>query len=254
MLVGLIRTIKLRDPEVRGSNPLSAIITSQNFLKCVLFIYAMGDIKLVILDHSGVISDDFPVTLYRINTTLDYFGKETIDKDFISRSFAPHLFNFYSVNFPDLDAEKCISIHKGLLLGAPKPKPLPGAIDAVKKMYCAGLVLCIFSSHPADKLVEEHEAFGSIDFFTLIRGDIDKSEPDKLLELISNFYVPLKNSFYFGDTTIDAKLAKMAGINFCAVHSDYQSYSQLRQVVSEDRIFNSLAELADLSLSAFHPF
>ncbi|MBN1644891.1 HAD family hydrolase [Candidatus Woesearchaeota archaeon] len=205
----------------------------------------MKDIGLAILDNSGVVSDDHHITLARVNKTLDYFSKKPVGKEFIGRTFAPSLFEFYKNNFPDLDAEKCVGIHHGLLDGMPMPEPLPGAIDAIKSLYSAGLSLCIFSSHPAYKLIEEHKSFGSFDFFTFIIGDADKSDPKRLNDLILLFKLPRDKIMYIGDTTIDARLAKMTGINFYAIQSDYQSYSQLVEVIPKDKIFKSLKEIAD---------
>lgn len=209
----------------------------------------MRDIEVLVLDHSGVISNDFSNIADSFNKTLSFFGKKPVSDEEVRKEFSPSFQIHIQKYLPGIDLEVYDNKYFEFLRAQPKPKPFDNAVNAIKRLYSSGLILCVFSSHPSPLLISELEDFGVVDFFESIIGGVNKDNPDKMIDLISSYRVQKENIYYVGDTVIDAKLAKVAGISFYGIIG-YHSREMLEKAgVPKDRIFPSLTELADSFLS-----
>jgi phosphoglycolate phosphatase-like HAD superfamily hydrolase len=200
----------------------------------------------LVLDDSGVIGNHFAMVLECVNYVLNCNGRKPVDAGFLTNHFAmPE--TFYRRFFSGLDAKKCADMHRQHLQEAPMPEPLPGAVDAVAELYVSGMPLCVYSSHPEDKLIAEFEHWGISDFFARVAGGVDKNKSRDFIKMLkSTFRCSRGNIAYVGDTVVDFELARKAKVSFKYVPSDFQNSIFLRKHVSKECTFGSLKDLSDI--------
>lgn len=208
----------------------------------------------LVLDDSGVVGHHFSLVLGSVNYTLQYFGSKPISAAFLTAHFAmPDV--FYHKFFPKLDAKKCVALHRQHLQESPMPRPLPGAVEGIKKLCATGRLMCVYSSHPKAKLVSEFENWGIIDCFTHIIGGADKCNSLPFVHMLKEFFPEYSRSniYYVADTVDDARLAKNSRVSFVYIPSAFQRPREVKSFLLENKIeyraFVSLNAMADSELS-----
>lgn len=200
----------------------------------------------LVLDDSGVIGDHFSMVLDCVNYVLQQNGRNPVSARFLTNHFAmPEI--FYRRFFSGLDAGKCADMHGQHLQESPMPAPLPGAVEAITDLYSHGLPLCVYSSHPEDKLIAELEHWGVSDFFARVAGSVDKKKSRDFIQMLkSTFRCSRDNIAYVGDTIADLELSRKGRVHFKYIPSEFQNPVSVRKYVSARSTFASLKELSDV--------
>ncbi len=212
-----------------------------------------GQLLAYLLDNSGIIGDHFSLVLDSVNYALNHAGHKPITARFLTAHFAmPDV--FYRKFFPKLDTNKCVALHRQYLQESPMPRPLPGAVEGIKKLCAAGRPMYVYSSHPEAKMVSEFEQWGIIDYFSRIVGGVDKRDSRSLVRMLNElFRYPRSDIGSVADTVDDARLAKKAHIRFVYVPSAFQRPCEVKSFLVKNRMeyrtFASLKDMADSELS-----
>lgn len=127
--------------------------------------------------------------------------------------------------------------------------PYAGLTPALKKLDDAGILLGVLSNKPDVFTVELIERFFPDVTFAFILGSREqyplKPDPSVLLEQLKRFRQSPANTFYIGDTAIDAHTAKNAGCIPVGVTWGFRNREELAQA-GASIILDSPSELAYL--------
>ncbi len=184
-------------------------------------------IKAVILDWSGVVSDDLQL-VYEI--TGKVFGKlgvgfMTID-EFRDRFDLPYM-DFYRSMGIKAGKDELDGIFKQLFTeNGKKPQPFKFAKSALKQLKKKGVELVVFSSHPQEFLEQEIAAYGLSGVFSRVIGSAhDKRE--LINGLVDKIGAPRDEVLIVGDMAHDIETGRLAGIRTAAVLSGYHMRGKL---------------------------
>jgi len=213
-------------------------------------------LDLLVLDWSGVVSDDRPLVFESINYIMGEFDREPVTLQDFMTNFRPNLREIYA-HWGITDYETVRRLHRDYFARpAIAPQPIPGAPEAVKAL-ARHAPIAVFSSHPEEALLRDIWRYGLQEDIAYAIGGADKSDLADFRHLLAlSNRGPGDTILYAGDTTIDVNLAHIAGIRSVAVvHPDY-GY-QLRKHVERFRpqpthgIIEHIRELVPLVQNGF---
>lgn len=92
----------------------------------------------------------------------------------------------------------------------------PGMSDLIKQLYGNGIKCAVLSNKPHEQVMRIAEKIMDCDDYFKIMGQTDrfptKPAPDSLLYIIKESGVDKSNVAYIGDSNVDIKLGKAAGV------------------------------------------
>ena len=200
----------------------------------------MHEVKSVIFDWSGTISDDFGVLYEIVMEIFEEHGVKRVSReDFLAAYTLPYMASinqFFAVTKEEWDGKfKKKWTEKG------RPNLLPNAKETLDYLKSKGIVMHVFTSHPENFIMREIDDYGLHGYFTKIfAGHYDKK--DAVLSVISTLNVRPETLLYVGDTTHDMEAGKHAGIKTAAVLSGYNSEESLR-ALNPTFVFKNISEL-----------
>ncbi len=107
--------------------------------------------------------------------------------------------------------------------------PMPGAVELIRKLYEAGVLLAVASSSPRDVIEHHMEAFGIQDCFDTIVSGLEcregKPAPEIYLRAAENLGAAPAECVVIEDSANGVKAAKAAGM-YCHAYVPPQAYSQ----------------------------
>ena len=130
-----------------------------------------------------------------------------------------------------------------------RAEPIPGTVGVLDRLRAENVKLATLTNSgraPSQWLLRRHDLLRQFDF-TLSRDDVPalKPSPDGILKAISLMGLPRHEVVYVGDSVIDVRAARGAGIKVASVTTGRYTYERLRSEGS-DYIMGSLDELLDL--------
>lgn len=206
------------------------------------------EIDAVILDWSGVISDDrMPAFLANcmISNSLGIEPPPNFEAWQLNTSGNPEAY-FLSRGIP-VTPEQIKALYNryfniAVALGY-KPgmyHDVPGALEVLKRK---GRTLTVLSSHITDNLRIEAAEYGILGQFDRIQGDVS-DKATGLTKLCQNLSFHPSRTVYIGDMVKDKLAADQAGIPCMLLTRGYHPREMLRLHQTDDAIFNSLIEAA----------
>ena len=127
---------------------------------------------------------------------------------------------------------------------------MPGVVEALDFLRMQGCAMAVVTN----KLVDATETilghFGLRDYFEVVIGDSTepplsllarKPQPDMLLEALRRFGVTADEAVMVGDSGVDVRAAKAAGIRVVAVGGGYSA--EPLESFGPDRLIESFADL-----------
>jgi phosphoglycolate phosphatase len=128
-------------------------------------------------------------------------------------------------------------------------QPIPGTNELLDRLRAKDVRLATLTNSgraPSEWLLRQHDLLRRFDF-TLSRDDVTKLKPspDGVLKALDLMGLPKDEVVYVGDSVIDVKAAKAAGIKVAGVTTGRYSHERLQNEGS-DYIMDSLSELLDL--------
>ncbi len=193
-------------------------------------LFKPSEIRVVILDWSGVVSDDRKPVYASNLLLLDHFGKPRISFEEWWARVPPTLPEFLAMHGIKCDRDeayelykKCLDevIAKGLV-----PTVYPHAREVFEYLHGTGRKIVVVSSHPQENLIQEAKDYGLAPFLLLIRGNSN----DKVVGLkavCKELGEEPGNVIYLGDTDRDIRAAKEAGVFSGGVCGGYHSKKKL---------------------------
>lgn len=185
------------------------------------------DIDLLVLDWSGVVSNDRSAVLNTVNAILKRFGKPCVSlNEFCS----------FLTSTPD-EFYKSRGIHEdvsGLFLELfkqqKKPMPVPRAVEAVKALRKI-VPIAVFSAHPEEEVGGDIERYQLEGVFNFVYAGMNKAEPKGLHRLLEKAGTKRERALYAGDTVCDISLAARTGISSVAVVNPNYAYNSYEQIM-----------------------
>lgn len=192
-----------------------------------------GNLKLVVFDWSGTVSNDLPPVYEANMAILRKSGKPVMDFE----SWRPRTMltaaQFLQAHGVQGTTEELSAWYEQELTLAKERGVVPTAyLDAheiLSFLVGMGLRISILSSHPEKHLRKEADEYGLTGFITNFVGD----SKDKMADLdimIAGFGIPVrKQALMVGDTIFDIQAGKAVGTLTAAVTSGYHSRERLVQ-------------------------
>lgn len=203
------------------------------------------NIKVVIFDWSGTISDDILPCYNAGMRVRREFGLPNMNLEEWKRNLAPTAVDFFKREGVKEDPYKIFKMFSDFFAEGPnRPKLFDDAKEVLSFLKSRGKTISIVSGHPHTHLQDEVKIFGVGEFLSSVFGSVhDKAE--KLVEIAKRLGVKPSEIAYVGDTTHDIHAAKKAGVHSIAITRGYQGGEQLREE-EPDFVIDSLEELKDI--------
>jgi len=203
------------------------------------------NVKVVIFDWSGTLSDD---TLPCYNAAMrlyDKFGMPKVNFDEWKKTTDVNAVTFFEKQGIKEDPDKLFKIFSEYYFESlDKFKLFDDTRDILSFLKSSGKSISIVSAHPEVHLQNEVKEFGVSGFMSSIFGGV-KDKAEKLSELIKQLNVKPSEVAYIGDTIHDIRDAKRAGVFSIAISRGYHTEGQLKKE-KPDFIINSLDELKNI--------
>ncbi len=173
-----------------------------------------------VLDWSGVVSNDFLITLESANTILRHFGAAEMSPDEFRRGFKSSSREYWAQR--GYDRGEVWRLHEEFLRNSTrKPEAIPGVVDAVRKLRNYGSVT-IFSAHPELELLRDIFRYGLQHDINYAYGGAKKDTTNDFDQMLQFTGIKKENVIYADDTVEGVILAHNAGIRGVAVvHPEY---------------------------------
>ena len=202
-------------------------------------------IENVILDWSGVVSDDWQATFEMVNEVFKAAGRKKISEAVFKDSYEQPWMNFYKKIGFEVDIKKERAFwEKNMPKHFNKIVILPKAKDAVLELKQRGVKLIVFTAKNHKILINELKKYELEGFIDNVHANVDDKR-EEVEGLIAKHEIEPKKTVYVGDMVHDVETAKMAGITSIAVLSGYDSREKLAKA-KPDFILNDLGELPGL--------
>ncbi len=202
-------------------------------------------IETVILDWSGVVSDDWSATVAAGNDVLERWGHERISKEKFKELYELPWINFYKKLGLIIDEDKERKLWEKIL---PKyynlVKILPNAKQAMEELKKINKKIVILSSHNSNLLIEEAKAYEVSKFIDAIHASVNDKR-DEIKNLIAKHEAEPDKTVYVGDMVHDIETAKLAKVKSIAVLSGYDEKEKLEKA-KPDYILQDIGELPAL--------
>jgi len=184
-------------------------------------------INAVILDWSGVVSNDLELVYEITGKVFDRLGLEFMSiEEFRDRFDLPYM-DFYRSMGITLEKAELDHMFKQLFVeNGKKAAPFPFAKRALLWLKKKGIKLAVFSSHPQDFLEKEIIDYGLAGFFSHVMGSAhDKRE--FINGLVEKIGAIKDETLLVGDMAHDIEAGSLAGIRTAAVLSGYHAREKL---------------------------
>lgn len=202
-------------------------------------------VNAVILDWSGVVSDDWQVTFATTNDVLEEMGYKRLPEKRFKKLYELPWMRFYEKQGIEVDVEREYKQWERLF---PKHYDKVGAFPFAKQtlqwLKENEKKVLVFSSHSQKLLEKEMKDYG----FSGLIDFIDASNEDKrekIDALIERHLIERESTLFVGDMVHDIETAKQAGIKSVAVLSGYDGREKLEKA-KPDFIIKDLGELPAL--------
>ncbi len=204
----------------------------------------LTDIRLVIFDWSGVISDD-RLPVYESNGRMSKaYGVEREDFPSWLRNSKSSAHAYFSARGihedPAVMQEKYRATLEEVKKDGIHPVLYPDAVVTLQTLAQLHEKVFVVSMHPADHIKQEAEKYGVEKTLTgIIGGVTDKAEI--IGKILHETGITAEHVAYVGDTLYDIQAAKKAGVMSVGITTGYHAREQLT-AESPDLIVDSLTE------------
>ncbi len=203
--------------------------------------------KLLILDWSGVVSDDRETVLWAMNRVFQEVGGAPITMKTLCANYG----NVSDIkkNFGvDITVERFWERYKFFISRAPQqPIMISGVYIVLRRFVTERVMLAVFSAHPQVELDKEAQRYGVRDLFYVFEGNI-KNKTDRIKAFMQEISASREITFYAGDTTVDIVAGRAAGVVTIGVTTGYHSRDKLESA-KPDHIVEALEGVIPIVLN-----
>ncbi len=195
----------------------------------------MNNFKYVFFDLDGTLIDTIPLILDSFNHTfMHHFGETRPEEETISYIGMPLMNHFKAIypgkeeelaktyrEFNERNHDNCIAVFIGIH-------------HLIKALYEKGIVLGVVTSKRRELAIRGLKVFNLYDYFEFVNGSeaSTKHKPDGEPLIKAMGVVGAKNKdevLYIGDSPLDIKCAKNAGVRSAAVAWTYSPRADLEK-------------------------
>ena len=182
--------------------------------------------KCFIFDFDFTLADASSAIVKCYNSTLNTFGYKSAEEYDIKRTIGLTLEQGFNRLTGEASPEKLHNMKQTYISFADEIMTkstlfYPDALDAVRKIKSDGGLVGIVTTKLSHRVTDALEYNNIAEFFDTITGCDDvtvaKPSPEGLLKTIIKLGVSKNEVLYVGDSTVDARTAKNAGVDFAAV-------------------------------------
>jgi len=132
-----------------------------------------------------------------------------------------------------------------------RTRAYPGVVEALEQLAGAGVTMAVLTNKPTPISVQILQGLGLAKYFARIYGgnsfEQKKPDPAGVESLLSEFHVAPRRALMIGDSAVDVRTARNAGIPVWGVTYGFQPESLTEE--PPDRAFQSIEEVARAVLS-----
>lgn len=212
-------------------------------------------VEAVIFDLDGTLLDTIEDLANACNYALSTLGYEVHDVDKYKRFVGNGRYKLIERILPEAKRNQEI-INETLALFdqyygehmVDMTKPYEGVIELIDRLIDKRIKLAIVSNKPHEFTTEvAKKYFGNS--FEIVYGQRDgypvKPDPKTVFEVVNSLEVDLKNCVYVGDSDVDIKTAKNAGVKSVGVAWGFRGQGELEKA-GADYIVASVVELEEV--------
>ena len=209
--------------------------------------------KLCIFDLDGTLTDTITAIAHFGNTALGAIGLAPVEKDkykkFVGdgRVLLIHrMLEYYNADTPENDEKVCREYDRCYEADPMyKTDAYEGIREVIDELRHMGVKLAVCSNKPHNVVCDVVKTvFG--DKFDIVRGVEDggktKPDPESALDIISRAGVSAEECVFIGDTNVDIRTAKNAGIESIGVLWGFRDEKELRDA-GADHIIEHPSEI-----------
>ena len=214
---------------------------------------------LVAIDLDGTLVDTVPDLAWCIDRTMAQFGIPPRGDALVRRwvgNGAERLVECALTGGSETPAdsrllEKACAVFLNLYAshGRERSRVYPGVRDGLAALRATGAALACITNKPRSPAIELLAHLDMLDWFELVLGgdSLERRKPDPmpLLHVCSELGVPVERSIFAGDSIVDVKAARAAGMRVACVSYGYNHGLDIAQA-GADAVVDSLVELAGL--------
>jgi len=184
-------------------------------------------IKAVILDWSGVLSDDLAIVHETTARLFARLGMKFMGlPEFRERFDLPYM-DFYKNMGVGMGQRELDRMYKDLFLsGGRRPKPFPFAREVLEMLREKKVKLAVYSSHPEELLAKEISEYGFSGFFEVSIGGV-QDKRKRIGKLPKKLGATPEETLLVGDMAHDIEAGRTAGFRTAAVLSGYHTKERL---------------------------
>jgi phosphoglycolate phosphatase-like HAD superfamily hydrolase len=186
---------------------------------------------VVAFDWSGTISNDLPIVMESVNNIMRHFGRPPVSRqEYILRFGAdlPAMYRAWGI----YDFDEVNRVHCAFLKNAPRPTPIPGAIDAICETSRNVRRAVVFSAHPGDEIIKDIENWGIGGYIDHVFGGVSKSSDEDFARMLKETKAASNLLLFVGDTTADIDAAKRNLAKSAVVVNPKYCYQEIERVRS----------------------
>lgn len=203
------------------------------------------DIKNIIFDWSGTLSDDFTPVYQASMLVFKKLGLKSISSEEYRREFILPYMLFWRKYSSDLTRERCDELFYEAIEQVSKPTLYSGVKEELERLKSLGTKMIVISAHPHEKIIREATDYGVRSLFREINGGIhDKTET--ILDILQRNDFDPEQTMYVGDMEHDIDAGRKAGVMTVALGWGYQTKEKLMES-NPDRFMADVFGLDKLS-------
>ena len=204
--------------------------------------------KACIFDLDGTLTDTLESLTYSVNATLEELGLEHITGDQCRRFVgdgAKKLVEraLVAAGDPEMKmAEVAVDTYKRIFSKncTYLVEPYDGIVDMIRELKSRDMKIAVFSNKPHLQTIDVVETVFGKGVFDHIQGQKDgfprKPDPKGLFEILDRFQISPEEGIYVGDSEVDMKTGKSAGMLTIGVNWGFRSQKLLEDAGADATI------------------
>ncbi len=182
-------------------------------------------LDLLAFDWSGTVSNDLMVVFPSANNILMFFNRPPITLEHYREVFGYNIVDVYRSWGVNASFEQLNKMHSDFLKRQPRPKPMPGAVETVRKASNYANKVAVFSAHPEEEIRKDIENWGLEGYIDEVYGGITKHDDVDFSRMLRQMRAKSESTLYVADTTVDIDLA-VRNLVRCAIVVNRKDYYQ----------------------------
>lgn len=193
--------------------------------------------KLCVFDMDGTVVNSIGDIAAAMNRSLESLGHKTYTDDEYCKMVGDGMDILCRRALPDSDEEevtKLIELYKQDYINhcCEKSYIYDGVAEVIHGLKKSGVKCAILSNKPHDQAMEVADTLFDDEMFDIVLGQTDrfpiKPAPDSLLWMIDELGVEKSEVAYIGDSNVDVRLGKTAGVFTVGVTWGFRTAEELK--------------------------